>query len=151
MDEAASRLRMSRRALQDLVRDYGHYFLNGNRKLFRDSDIEKLDKIWRSTHPKHPPLEFQLPRHIGKQRPQSVVYILRCGDYIKIGYSLNFVRRLEALRSTSPHDVLVIATMGGGKSLELQLHKQFAAYRHHHEWFRNEGELAEYVKGLLPK
>ncbi|MCL8385808.1 helix-turn-helix domain-containing protein [Xanthobacter aminoxidans] len=42
MEEAAAELRISRRALQDLVKDHPHYAQNGHRKLFSESDIRAL-------------------------------------------------------------------------------------------------------------
>lgn len=42
MNEAASRLRISRRSLQDVVRVYPYYFLNGRRKLFTEGDLAKI-------------------------------------------------------------------------------------------------------------
>lgn len=42
MDEAAGELRISRRALQDLVKRHEFYYPNGRRKLFTESDISAL-------------------------------------------------------------------------------------------------------------
>ena len=42
MDEAAERLRISRRSLQDLVKDHPHYAANGRKKLFSEGDIAAL-------------------------------------------------------------------------------------------------------------
>lgn len=40
--QAAKALNISRRSLQELVKLHPHYALNGNRKLFSQSDIKKL-------------------------------------------------------------------------------------------------------------
>ena len=42
MDEVAQAMRMSRRALQDLLKKYPYYSRNGHKKLFRQADIEAL-------------------------------------------------------------------------------------------------------------
>ena len=42
MTEAACRLRMSRRSLQDLIKAKPFYFRNGARKLFTESDLAAL-------------------------------------------------------------------------------------------------------------
>ncbi|MGD0142137.1 MAG: hypothetical protein ABSC92_03170 [Rhizomicrobium sp.] len=42
MGEAADWLRISRRALQELVKQHPHYYANGRRKLFQESDITAL-------------------------------------------------------------------------------------------------------------
>lgn len=47
MDEAAAALRISRRALHDIVKRHPFYFLNGSRKLFTASDLVKLTEALR--------------------------------------------------------------------------------------------------------
>ena len=47
MKEAAQHLRISRRALQELVKRHPHYYFNGCRKLFEESDIIKLREAMR--------------------------------------------------------------------------------------------------------
>lgn len=47
LDEAAVRLRMSRRFLQDLVKDNPFYFKKGRQKMFTDEDIQNLIKAMR--------------------------------------------------------------------------------------------------------
>ena len=52
MEEAAQRLRIGRRNLQELVKDHPYYYSNGARKLFTEDDIAALIKAMRS--PKEP-------------------------------------------------------------------------------------------------
>src|SRR5690242_4853903 len=47
MLEAAKLLRISRRKLQALIKDHPHYYRNGNRKLFEDSDNIALRQAMR--------------------------------------------------------------------------------------------------------
>ena len=42
MQEAAELLRISRRALQELIKRHAFYYVNGKRKLFEESDILRL-------------------------------------------------------------------------------------------------------------
>ena len=42
MDEAANELRISRRALQELIKRHPFYYQNGCRKLFEETDIANL-------------------------------------------------------------------------------------------------------------
>lgn len=57
---------------------------------------------------------------------QSVVYYVRIGDRVKIGYTVNLRQRLSALRA----DInAVLATEPGGRAEEAQRHSQFAAER----------------------
>jgi hypothetical protein len=48
MAEAAGVLRISRRSLQDLVKLHPHYYSNGKRKLFTESDIAALRDAMRA-------------------------------------------------------------------------------------------------------
>lgn len=57
---------------------------------------------------------------------KSVVYYVRTGRYIKIGYTANLRDRLHTLRL---HPTAVLATEPGGRRLEAQRHAQFAADR----------------------
>ena len=57
---------------------------------------------------------------------RSVVYYVRIGDSIKIGYTVNLKSRMSALRVRQSD---VLATEPGGKALEAQRHRKFAAIR----------------------
>lgn len=47
MEEAAQRLRIGRRNLQELVKDHPYYYSNGARKLFTEDDINSLVQVMR--------------------------------------------------------------------------------------------------------
>lgn len=47
MEEAATRLRIGRRSLQELVKDHPFYYANGHRKLFTEDDIAALMQVMR--------------------------------------------------------------------------------------------------------
>lgn len=83
-----------------------------------------------------------------KTRQMSVVYIVRCGDFVKIGTTANFKPRLQKIRAATPFPISVVSIQYGDVAKERELHERFAAYRHHYEWFRVEGELATYLAGL---
>lgn len=74
------------------------------------------------------------------------VYFVRSGDFIKIGWSSHFVRRVDHLRGMAPQHLELVGILEGGRKLERLLHRQFAAQREHREWFRYEGALAEYIE-----
>lgn len=67
----------------------------------------------------------------------SVVYVIQCGltDFLKIGYSENLQKRIDALQGGSPYPLRVLATWPGGSELESYLHQEFAELRHAGEWF----------------
>lgn len=64
------------------------------------------------------------------------VYFIRCGRYVKVGYSQDCESRLSALRTTTPHDVDLLGTLTGGREAERAIHQLLARLRHRHEWFR---------------
>ena len=72
-----------------------------------------------------------------------VVYYMRVGNRVKIGYTRNLLARIEAL---CPEEVL--ATEPGGRRIEAQRHRQFAGLRTEREWFRYEEPLTSWVAGL---
>lgn len=88
-------------------------------------------------------------RDVWREREPCDVYLIRCGDYIKIGKAVVPQKRLAALQAANPLtlELLHVLTDGDGHELEIELHRRFAAHRHRGEWFRIEGTLAEWVEG----
>lgn len=74
-------------------------------------------------------------------------YIVRCNEFVKIGYtSGNLHNRLRSLLSSTPFDYEIIAVLPYGQPLERRLHKRFAEYHHRDEWFRLEGKLRRWIE-----
>jgi hypothetical protein len=65
------------------------------------------------------------------RQEEPVVYYVRLGNHIKIGYSTNLVGRLNALRAEAS-DVLAIEP--GARRLEAQRHEQFKHLRIKTRW-----------------
>jgi hypothetical protein len=65
---------------------------------------------------------------------------------VKIGHSFHPGHRLRGLQTLSPVPLTLLGSIPGGQKAETQLHRRFADYRSHGEWFRLEGDLAEYVR-----
>lgn len=76
-------------------------------------------------------------------RPESVVYYMRLGNRVKIGYSTNIVRRLATI---NPEELL--ATEPGGHELEKKRHSQFSDLRTNGEWFRYETLLFDHIESI---
>lgn len=83
-------------------------------------------------------------------RPESVVYIIRCQDFVKIGTTNDLGLRLSNMRGAIPFDLTVVARFPGDRTLEKTLHARFKAHRHRYEWFRLEGELAAWIEAGCP-
>jgi hypothetical protein len=78
------------------------------------------------------------------------VYVIECPavGVVKIGLSIGVAARLEALRAASPSELsLLVVFTGAGHAVERWLHRCFADQRTHHEWFRREGLLDQWLTG----
>lgn len=73
----------------------------------------------------------------------QVVYYMRFGDRVKIGYSGNLAKRLQAV----PNDEL-LATEPGTTATEFARHEQFAELRITGEWFQYAEPLTDHIEGL---
>lgn len=73
----------------------------------------------------------------------TVVYYMRIGNRIKIGYSNNLAKRLAAI---NPEELMAFEF--GDNTLEYTRHLQFRDLRTHGEWFRHEHPLAAHIKEL---
>lgn len=72
----------------------------------------------------------------------GTVYVLRCGGFIKIGWTSDLTKRM---RSYQP-DTVLLATMPGTRKDEHRLHKRFAHLRTHgREWYPIAPQITEYV------
>lgn len=73
----------------------------------------------------------------------EVVYYMRIGNRVKIGWSTNLPYRLAAI---NPEELMV--TEPGNRILERARHDQFSELRTHGEWFRLESPLAAHILDL---
>lgn len=75
----------------------------------------------------------------------SGVYIVLCGDRVKIGVADNIRTRLQHIRAMCPYEVSLLAVMRGDAKLEAVLHERFATSRLHCEWFAVTEDLVSLV------
>lgn len=76
----------------------------------------------------------------------AVVYYMRIGNRVKIGWSANLKLRLDTIQ---PEELLTIER--GGRTLEQARHAQFAALRTMGEWFRLEEPLVGYIREIADR
>lgn len=79
------------------------------------------------------------------------VYFIRCGDFVKIGFSKDPGGRLRALLPGSPHDMQLLAAHPGTERDEAALHRALAKHRHKWEWFRSCAEIDDLVRNGIPQ
>lgn len=78
------------------------------------------------------------------------LYLLKCGEHYKIGFSNTPKRRLKQFRTGSPLPVLLVHTIKTAfyRQIEQQLHYKFAKKRVRGEWFTLDDADVEYIKSL---
>src|SRR5690349_11259806 len=69
----------------------------------------------------------------------GIIYLLRCGDRVKIGFTNNFAARMRILKTSCPYPVELITSFLGNRAFEQFLHAMFADFRRHGEWFEDSG------------
>lgn len=100
------------------------------------------------------PKPVKLPDGNDRWRWQSVrdarsrsnyIYVIACGDFIKIGITGNLNRRVYDLQRATPYPLALVHSFMGSPVDEAQLHARFSHCNHRGEWFRKEGKLAEWI------
>lgn len=82
----------------------------------------------------------------GRARADVPVYFITDdAGHVKIGATANPEERLGQLQIGNAHRLRLIATEPGGELREAELHRAFARYHVHGEWFMLGGELARYL------
>lgn len=81
---------------------------------------------------------------------RPVVYFVATKTAIKIGYSCDLVSRLNCLKAGAPDElellgVITLHSVDEAHKKERQLHRQFAKYRMHHEWFRRDPKIETFI------
>ena len=78
------------------------------------------------------------------------VYFIRCGAFVKIGQSVNIVRREKDLQGWNPYPVKVVGFVPctGPRLFELeeQIHRLLATSHHRGEWFKLSDEVKQYIR-----
>lgn len=152
MEDAARQLKVGRRWLQEFIKAHPYYRIAGRRKVFTAEHIRQLFEALPTKAPKTrvqngQTLERALEMAESQKRDRSgFVYFIRCGDKVKIGFALNDVgARLKTLQTGSAEPLSLLHYERGSERAERELHRRFAAYRYVREWFRLEGDLADFI------
>jgi DNA-binding XRE family transcriptional regulator len=74
-----------------------------------------------------------------------MVYFIKQGDYVKIGFTNRFKTRLTQLQVSSPIKLEVLAIIDGDKSDEQKFHEQFKHISSNGEWFMQCDELKSFI------
>ena len=160
MDRAAQTLGVSRRWLQDFIRDNPvTYLAAGRKKLFDERALNEIREAMRKGRVANPApsdgVTFQQARKIlddmtwaSRRNRPGFVYFVSNGEAIKIGFAQSVERRIAELQISSSARLELLAVVSGDERLEASYHKQFAALRVSGEWFAKDDRLLNLVAWL---
>lgn len=77
---------------------------------------------------------------VGVPQGKTWLYVMRCGEFAKVGITRNVDMRLSSIRLGNPYPVEVLHTLelptrAEAGRLERALHAEFAPFHHFREWF----------------
>jgi DNA-binding Xre family transcriptional regulator len=77
-----------------------------------------------------------------------LVYFIRAKRFelIKIGHAKDVLKRAGFVRCEVRSNLVILATMDGGRETEMACHRKFAHLRVRGEWFRPAAELLDYIE-----
>jgi hypothetical protein len=93
------------------------------------------------------PVEIAPPALITNPRP-GFVYFIQSGAAVKIGFTTALAKRLDALSTSLAEPPSVLLVEPGTVADERAYHRRFAVSRMRMEWFRLEGEVAEFLRSV---
>lgn len=82
------------------------------------------------------------------RRPE-LAYIIKSGEYVKIGITKDIRRRLETLQIGNPIKLEVIGLIPGGWEMEREMQGRFGACHVRGEWFLLTKEIQAYIDSEL--
>lgn len=80
-----------------------------------------------------------------EENTDGYIYIIRCHDRVKIGFTNKPVDRMRVLKTACPYPIEKIAVFAGNRRVEQFLHIAMSALRRHGEWFEYAGDVKSLV------
>lgn len=79
-----------------------------------------------------------------------MIYIIKTGSFVKIGYTTNVARRLGQLQSANPEPLELIDSIPGTLAVERSIHEKLSPYRSEggNEWYKLTPEVTEFVNNF---
>lgn len=81
-----------------------------------------------------------------RPEPETYVYFARAGEFIKIGRSKEWRKRIAAIQTGCPHTVKPLLVLFTSEAAEGDLHHRFREHRAGGEWFRPAAEILDYIE-----
>jgi hypothetical protein len=85
-------------------------------------------------------------RAVPRPSGQGTIYFIGFDNYVKIGFTADLRRRLGGLQTSCPVALTIYFSLPGSKNDEALFHLKFARQKLKREWFRREGELADFLE-----
>lgn len=81
----------------------------------------------------------------------ATVYLMKCNEFYKIGFSQNVNGRVETLQIGNPYKIELLweDTVYNYMQIEEGLHKKFANKNHRGVWFKLDEEDVDYILSLV--
>lgn len=77
---------------------------------------------------------------------QTAIYVVACGEYVKVGFSNRPVRRMVEMQVGNPYPLVLAAQFtcpkGFERIIETDVHETFETWRTRGEWFEMDRHLA---------
>lgn len=86
----------------------------------------------------------------GRRIRRGLVYFIRQGDFVKIGFTRHLAIRLASLNNGSPLPHEVVHIEQATNRAEVTYRRAFKHLQHRNEWFRFEGTLRTFLEALTP-
>lgn len=80
------------------------------------------------------------------KRSEGFIYYFKSRNMVKIGFAVDVALRLRTIQGMSPVPVLCLGFHSGSLKDEGAIHRKFAKYRKHGEWFEYGDDIKKFVK-----
>ena len=77
-----------------------------------------------------------------------MLYFIKQGEHVKIGYTDKIRTRLSSLQSANPNKLEVVGLIEGEYKDELEHHNKFKHLSSSGEWFKYDADLCDYIAKL---
>jgi DNA-binding XRE family transcriptional regulator len=74
-----------------------------------------------------------------------MVYFIRQGEFIKIGFTESPLNRLSQLQTANPNNLEVLLIIDGDRELEVKYHELFKHHAYRGEWFFDCPEIQKHI------
>lgn len=89
----------------------------------------------------------------GTRKNNSIIYVIRVGEFYKIGRTINLSKRISAYSTHCPYKIDPIYTVEVEYGIEFEqlLHNIFSCFLHRGEWFTLSSHALEMLSVVIKK